>query len=144
MYAELLPGSEEGVVIPSETVWFLEQKMISFVKLVLQEADCLWPTTGARQWVGRKRKTAWGDPEVCSSCWFCWTEITSCVRLQRFKFYGGAEVVYAAMKSIPNRDVDSFFRRIDEADMSPFTVEVCETSDDETETQQHQTDQGRE
>jgi hypothetical protein len=66
MYADLLPHTENDVLIPPETVWLLEQKLIDFVKLVLKEAEySVRESSGRYRWsTVRKRKVAWGDPQV--------------------------------------------------------------------------------
>ena len=68
MYADLLPGREDDVVIPSETVRFLEQKIVDFIKLVLKEVECCdRASNGGKKWIIHKRGTAWGDPQVFTS-----------------------------------------------------------------------------
>jgi hypothetical protein len=107
MYADLLPHTENDVLIPPETVWLLEQKLIDFVKLVLKEAEySVRESSGRYRWsTVRKRKVAWGDP-------------------QKFNFQTGAELIYCALKGIPNLDIEMLFRRIDESGMTPFLEDV--------------------
>ena len=73
MYADLLPDQEEDIVLPAETLWFLEKKMWDFLGLILKEAHRMWgPQATPNYFYGKARKPVWGDPQVCVLNFVLW------------------------------------------------------------------------